>query len=186
MTSESAAIRVGLPGAFVATNVAGGIAVLASYVYGMGDPVFTGGMWGGVPDALRLLYTVSMLLAAAGYFPMTAYVLLRLWKRDASIAGLGFAPITVCYGMFLIASALWVPFTLAFLNAPSSAAWLAVRGVLFIAALGSIGVLASLFVAQPRDRGSFWKLAVASCLLFCNQTVLLDALVWPYFFPTAA
>ena len=38
---------------FIATNLVGGVAVLASYVVGVGDPVFTAGMWGGVPEALR-------------------------------------------------------------------------------------------------------------------------------------
>ena len=56
----------------VVLNVLGGIAVLGSYVAAFtGAPDFQDGLWGGVPESLRSLYTVITLLAAAGYFPFT-------------------------------------------------------------------------------------------------------------------
>ncbi len=185
MSEAAITQRTGWPTGLLLLILVGGTAVLASYVWGAGEPDFTTGMWGGVPESLKPLYTVSMFLAAGGFFPMTAYVLLRLWRNGATVGEAGFAPLTACYGMILIASAAWVPLTLLMLRDPSDAMWLAVRGVLFVAAFGSLGVLSALFKATT-DRGTFWKLALAGCVLFCNQTVLLDALIWPYFFPTGS
>lgn len=184
VTNGTDAARAGWPLAFLVINLVGGVAVLASYVWGAGQPGFTEGMWGGIPESLKPVYTVSMFLAAGGYFPMTAYLLLHVWRSGAGLGARGFAPFTLCYAMILLASAAWVPLTFAMIGDPGTAAWLAVRGVLFIAAFGSLGVLVGLFRATPRDRGAFWKLAVAGCLLFCNQTVVLDSLIWPAFFPT--
>ena len=185
MATMEASQGRGPAAAFIALNVAGGIAVLGSYVLGLGRPD-AGAVWGGVPDALRPVYTVSMFLAAFGYFPMTAYALLRLAKPEVRIGSRGFGVVNLCYALILGPSALWMPLTFAMLDAPSTATWLAVRGVLFLAAAGSLGVLAALFAAEPRDRGGFWKLAVAGAVLFCNQTVLLDALIWPAYFPTSS
>ena len=72
----------------VAVLVVGGLAVLASYVVGfLTHPDTRWGIWGGVPASLRPLYTVSMLLAAAGFFPMTIYLLFRVDVDNGSLAG---------------------------------------------------------------------------------------------------
>lgn len=155
--------------------------MLASYAYGLGEPAFVAGMWGGVPEAMRPIYTVSMILAALGYFPMTAYMGWRFPARDSAAARFGYA--NACYASVLFASALWVPLTLALLDAPSTAAWLAVRLALIVAALGSLGILVALLWEPVEAGGWLCKLAIAGCVLFCNQTLVLDALVGPYFFP---
>ena len=49
--------------------VIGGIAVLGSYVFGVKNQAGgTSLLWGGIPQAIRPVYTVSMLVAATGYF----------------------------------------------------------------------------------------------------------------------
>lgn len=167
---------------FVTLNVLGGIAVLGSYVVGIvAHPETRGEVWGGVPDGLRPFYTVSMLLAALGYFPMTGYVLFRLARSPVRVGPFGFGVLHACYAAILIFSALWMPLTFAMLEEPSAALWAAIRAVLAAVAVGSLGVAACLVAARPRDRGPFWRLAIAGCILFCNQTVVLDALVWPVF-----
>jgi len=182
--SEEAPLRAN--GVFVALNVLGGIAVLGSYVYGLSaHPETRGGVWGAVPDILRPLYTASMLLAALGYFPMTGYVLLRLARSPVRVGPFGFGVFHACYAAILLPSAVWMPLTFAMLEQPSPALWAAIRTVLALVAAGSLGVAVCLVAARPRDRGPFWRLAVAGCILFCNQTVLLDALLWPYFWDRA-
>ena len=50
-------------------NIIGGAAVIGSYVYGLNANA--GGanvLWGGVPNNIRPIYTVSMILSALGYF----------------------------------------------------------------------------------------------------------------------
>jgi hypothetical protein len=78
----------------------------------------------------------------------------------------------------LIPSALWLPLTRLQIAEPSALVWALVRADLAFVALGSLGLLASVWAlgpAAPRGRA----LAIAGLVPFCVQTVLLDALVWP-------
>ena len=60
-----------------------GIAVLGSYAYCLTNhPGPNGDFWGGVPDALRPVYTVNMFLAAAGYLAFTFFLMFR-WQPAA-------------------------------------------------------------------------------------------------------
>jgi hypothetical protein len=169
----------------IAINVIGGIAVLGSYVWGIATrPETSGQVWGGVPESLKPMYTLSMLLAAVGYFPFTSYVLFRLDPERVRVAGrFGFDLFLLLYALVLAPSALWMPLTFAMLDAPSKLLWLVIRVVLFAVALGSGGILAALLLARPRPTGVHFTLAVAGSIAFCIQTVLLDAFVWPAFFP---
>jgi hypothetical protein len=169
----------------IAVNVAGGIAVLGSYAHGIAThPDTSGQVWGGVPEELRQLYTVSMLLAAAGYFPFTYFVVCRLDPDRTRVAGrFGFVLFVWLYAIVLVPSALWMPLTFAMLDAPSGLLWLSIRLVLFAVAIGSLALLTALPAARPRDNGWPFRLAIAGCLAFCLQTAILDALVWPAYFP---
>ncbi len=166
-------------------NVLGGLAVLVSYAYGVAaNPLTRGDVWGGVPDGLRPLYTVSMLLAAAGYFPFTWFAVRRLDPERTRIAGrFGYGLLLGLYALILLPSALWMPLTFAMLEAPSAALWWSIRIVLFAVGAGSLGLLAALVAAKPRSAPGARRLAIAGCVAFCFQTALLDAVVWPAYFP---
>ena len=67
-------------------NVLGGLAVLGSYALGLSThPGMGDAVWGGVPQELRPLYTVNMLLATAGYFAFSHFVFFRLDPRRTRI-----------------------------------------------------------------------------------------------------
>lgn len=170
---------------FIAINVLGGLAVLASYAHGLlTHPDTRGAIWGGVPPTLRPLYTVSMLLAAVGYFPFTSFFLLRLDPATVRVGGrLGFGVLNGLYVTVLVASALWMPLTFAMLEQPGVALWWAIRLVLAAAGLGSVGLLAFLLAIRPQPGGVWYGCAVAGLVCFCFQTALLDAVVWPAYFP---
>ncbi len=68
---------------------------------------------------------------------------------------------------------------------PSPIAWLTVRTDLAVVAFGSLGLLASL-LALPSDAPRGRTLAVIGLIPFCLQTAVLDAIVWPAFFPVSA
>jgi hypothetical protein len=168
----------------LALNLVGGAAVLASYALGLralpGDL-----LWGGVPAGMRPLYSANMLLAAAGYFLFTPYVLFRLDPETTRVAGrFGYRAFHLLYALVLLPSALWLPLTAHALAQPGPAAWAAVRIALALVALGSLGLLAALLAlpaGAPRGR----HLAVAGLVPFCLQTAVLDALVWPALLPAA-
>jgi hypothetical protein len=169
---------------FLWINVLGGAAVLASYAHGIAThPAARGDLWGGVPGGLRPLYTVSMLLAAAGYFPLAGFLLFGA-PETARVAGrFRLDLFNALFAAILAGSALWMPLTFAMLEAPSAPLGWAIRAVLAVVGGSSLGVLGALLALEPRGSRFAYGLAVAGCVLFCIQTVLLDAIVWPAFFP---
>jgi hypothetical protein len=166
-------------------NLLGGSAVLASYAHGLvSNPLTRGALWGGVPDSLRPLYTASMLLAAAGYFAFGFFVFFRLDPARSRIAGrFGFRAFHALYALVLVPSALWLPLTFAMLEAPSGALWLAIRGVLALVALGSLGLVVAIATARPPEAPVSRAVAIAGAVAFSFQTAVLDAWVWPAYFP---
>lgn len=164
--------------------VAGGTAILASYLYAFAlSPALRTGLWGGVPASLQPLYTVSMLTAAAGFFPFTFLLVFRVDPASFRFAGSGYGLLHVLYAIVLVPSALWLPLTARMLEAPDALVWAEIRSVLALVGLGSVGLVA-VCVAIARERGGAlaWA-AVAGTLAFTFQTAVLDALVWPYYFP---
>jgi hypothetical protein len=165
-------------------NLLGGAAVLGSYAWGLAaHPETRGQLWGGVPESLRPLYTGSMLLAAVGYFAFSFFVFFRLDPNRDGVGGFGFGIFHALYALILLPSALWLPLTFAMLDAPSAALWLAIRGVLALVGLGSLGLVAAIAVVGPVEAPIARAVAIAGALAFSFQTALLDALVWPAYFP---
>jgi hypothetical protein len=169
--------------AFIAMVVVGGSAVLGSYVWGVSAPGVGAALWGGVPEALRPLYTVNMLLAAAGFFPFSVYVLRLLSQKrgpQGTADGMRWR-LHLWYALILFPSALWLPLTAWMINAPGPFVWALVRLDLALVALGALGVFAEI-ARGPRLGQAGWIAALVGLLPFCLQTVVLDALVWPHFF----
>ena len=140
--------------------------MLGSYAYGFAHwPTAVSAMWGGVPEAIRPLYTAWMFVAAAGYLGFTARFFFRPEPPPR---------VNACYALVLVGSALWMPATKLHLDGalPFAWVWLDLLGV----ALGSLGLLASTAALPGR------RLAFVGAAAFCVQTVLLDALVWPLLF----
>jgi hypothetical protein len=166
-------------------NILGGIAVLGSYALGIAlHPGTSSQVWGGVPESIRPLYTVNMFLAAAGYFAFSFFVFFRLDPdRTRFPGGYGFRALHVLYALILFPSALWMPLTFAMLDAPSAALWAAIRLVLFLVGVGSIGLIAAVATARPVEAPIARGIAIAGAVPFAIQTALLDALIWPAYFP---
>jgi hypothetical protein len=163
----------------------GGAAVLASYAYVLGmDPVTQIGLWGGVPPALLPAYIASMILATAGYFAFTYFLLFRVAPDRARIAGrFGYRLFFGLYLLILGPSAVWLPLTSAMVQQPSSSLWLSIRLVLVVVGLGSVALLLALMYLRPRQpTGAYW-LAVAGGVAFCIQTAVLDLFVWTALYP---
>jgi hypothetical protein len=179
--------------AFLALNAIGGAAVLTSYGIGLtGDASVGNALWGGIPSWLRPIYTVNMLLAAAGYFLFTPYVAFRLMSPGGSAGGRGARgaePATrvwyafhALYALVLIPSALWLPLTERMVQAPSASLWLAIRVDLALVGLGALGLLAVMW-RLPAGAPPGRRAALLGLVPFCVQTALLDAVVWPAWYP---
>lgn len=169
--------------AWFAINAVGGAAVLGSYAQGLlTHPDTRNDLWGSIPAELQAIYGVTMWLAAGGYFFFSYYFVARTDADEVRIGRFGFGLINALYALIMVGAAAWMPLTFAYLESPSSALWLLVRIDLFAVAIGSIGLLVSLFTMMPRAEGLASVLALLGLVLFSLQTAFLDPLVWPQFF----
>ncbi len=168
----------------VVINLLGGAAVLGSYVWGFRTlPDASTVLWGGVPPIVRPVYTVCMFLAAAGYFLFTYFILFDLPASETRIAGgWGYGLLNFIYAAILVPSALWMPLTSAALDSFSPTGRRILLADLLIVALASLGLLFALVSAQPRSHLTARRWAIIGCVVFCLQTVVLDAMVWSALF----
>lgn len=175
-------MRVRLP--LAALNVVGGIAVLASYALAFQHPPnVRDALWGGVPDALRPIYTGSMLAAAVGYFPMTHLFVFGAPAYPGAESPRHDRGLLLAYGALLVPSAMWLPLTVEMILAPTAWLWILVRVVLFAVAAGTITLL--VFTLRHARASSAWHrwLPCAGASALVLQTAVLDAIVWPAFYP---
>ena len=165
-------------------NLLGGSAVIGSYIWGFLTHSNAGqALWGGVPGSIRPFYTANMLLAAAGYFAFTYFILFRLSPTDTRVLGrFPFGLFNLLYAAILIPSALWMPLTFWALAGSSFGLLWAVRINLAAVGLASISLLIALLNVEPRLPRWAHRLAVAGCVGFCLQTAILDAIVWVAYF----
>lgn len=183
LPAQSGSVRFGR-GALLALVAVGGAAVLGSYLMAFSRPDASAVLWGGVPDSLKPLYTVNMWLAALGFFPMTWVLALReAPERVRILGGRGFGTLFPLYLLVLVPSALWMPLTFAWADAPSALGWWTVRADLLLVGIGAVGLLAATLTVQPRPPVPLHVLAVVGALAFTLQTAVLDALVWPAYYP---
>jgi hypothetical protein len=163
----------------------GGTAVLGSYVLALVyEPEIRGALWGGIPEgALRTFYTINMLLAAASFFPATA-ALGFATPIDAfrERIGFDFEALLAAYAAILIPSAAWLPLTAFYIQRPSDALWWTIRIDLFAVGAGAT-MLGWMLIRRARGGPRWISVAATLFFFFWLQTMVLDALVWPAFFP---
>jgi len=162
----------------------GGSAVLGSYVLAfVYAPAVEADLWGGIPDSWRGFYTVNMFLAAAGFFPATVLLGFKT-PLDAfrDQTGVPWDGLIAAYAAILVPSALWLPL-LAFYGAdPTPMLWLAIRVVLFLVGAGA-SVVAYMLIRRAAHGPTPAWVAVMMFFFFWLQTMVLDALIWPAYYP---
>jgi hypothetical protein len=165
-------------------NVLGGAAVIGSYVLGLkGQSGGANVLWGAVPNSLRPVYTVSMILSALGFFAFIYFILFRLVPGEVLIGGrFGFSLFYAIFLVILVASAFWMPLTNAYVGNPSTGMWIGIRTVLALVGLGSIALMLALLTLQTKVPGISYWLAVAGSGYFAFHTAILDAIVWATLF----
>ena len=95
----------------------------------------------------------------------------------------GYGSFKWIYALILLPSALWMPLTFGMIENPSSGLWLSIRLTLAAVGIGSLMLVAALLQLQPRSPNGAYRLAVVGSIAFTFQTAVLDALVWPAYFP---
>jgi hypothetical protein len=165
-------------------NIIGGVAVIGSYIFGLN--VQSGGanvLWGGVPENIRPVYGVSMILSALGYFAFLYFILFRLVPSEVLIGGrFGFSLFYAIFLVILIPSAFWMPLTNMYVGNPSTGLWIGIRTVLALVGLASIALVWALLSLQGKVPSISYWLAVAGSGYFAFHTAILDAVVWAALF----
>ena len=160
-------------------NVIGGSAVISSYIYGLNAQ--SGGaniLWGGVPEGIRPVYFVSMILSALGYFAFLYYFIFRLNSGEVSIAGtFGFSIFFSIFILILLPSALWMPLTNLYVGTPGTGTWVIIRTILALVGIGSIALVWALLSLQTKEGVAYW-LSIVGSGYFAFHTAILDAIVW--------
>jgi hypothetical protein len=158
--------------------VVGGAAVLASYVLWLGSPSHdAAALWGSIGGAGRVLYTISMLAAAAGYFAFAPFLL-----RHGDRPPLSFHRVNLLLTLVLLPSALWMPLAFEYLEAPSRGLWWTMRTGLAITGLASAAIAHTVWRTRAPHAERARRVALLGALAFTWQTLILDALVWPPLF----
>ena len=161
----------------------GGTAVLGSYVLALvGTPALRSGLWGGLPESLKGGYTVNMFLAAFGFFPATFLLGFKTPLGEFErLTGLSFEAMLGAYAAILMPSAMWLPLTAVYIEDPSTLVWIAIRVVLFTVGLGATGLAYMLIRRATHGPALAWG-AVVAFFPFWLQTMVLDAIVWPWYY----
>lgn len=165
-------------------NILGGAAVIGSYIIGLsGHSGGTDALWGGVPTGIRPVYGVSMILSALGYLAFLYFILFRLNPDEVLIGGqLKFSIFYAIFLVMLVASAFWMPLTNIYVGNPSTGTWIAIRTVLALVGIASIGLFLALLALQSKASGVAYWLALVGSGYFAFHTAILDAIIWAALF----
>ena len=165
-------------------NIIGGAAVIGSYILSLNAQ--SGGanvLWGGVPENIRPVYGVSMILAALGYFAFVYFIFFRLVPSEVLIGGrFGFNLFYVIFIVILIPSALWMPLTNLYIGNPNTGILVGVRTVLALVGFASIALVWVFLNLQTKAPGISYWLAVGGSGYFAFHTTVLDAIIWAVLF----
>ena len=149
-----------------------GPCVLISYYFALKSNVHgIDALWGNMPDRLKALYPIGMVVATFGFLPFGYYSTFKSPSPAKYIPG---------FLLILIPSIIWLPLTVSYLNEASSLKWQLIRVVLFIVPLGASLVYWKL--KAEHDDSFLKRLSIIALVGFILHTLILDAIVWPRYF----
>jgi len=165
-------------------NIIGGIAVIGSYIYGFNAQ--SGGanvLWGGVPSSVRMVISISLIIATFAYLAFLYFILFQLTPSEVKIAGrFNYSLFYAIFIGILLPSAFWMPLTNLYATNMSTGVWIAIRAVLILVGLSAIALAWALLSLQTREPAVAYWAAVAGSVYFAFHAGVLDAIIWAAFF----
>ena len=168
---------------FNLVNIVGAIFVLGGYAVALVMfPDYRSSLWGGVKGVTKNLFTASMLLAAAGYLVFFFVVLLKSNPNAAN--GDSVRLLTVLCLIFLFASAIWMPATIAYIDKHQLFLWVLAVSSLWITTAALISLTVMFTVSDIGIESNQLKmLSIVGLIYITFHCLVLDAIIWVYKFP---
>ena len=163
---------------FFLVNLVGGITVLGSYVVGLYlYPDFRNALWGGVTGSWKILFTVSMFFATAGYL-IFCYSMTISDAADKS-SFLGRHTFSIFAAFFLISASVWMPTTLKHLASNDNLWWILSVISLWITA-ASLCFLAVIFgLSRSEGMGTLqFSLTLMGIIWITIHCFVFDTIIW--------
>lgn len=151
-----------------------GIPVILSYIFGLKRIKKIELLWGRMPKKIQTVLTTSMLLCTVSFFTFSSYFfILQGGNIDLLF-------ITIIYAILLGSAALWLPLMVEVIELKKNIYWILTR-----ISLGIVGLCSTLLlgiVIFSNHTGFHFIASIVGLVIFTFHTVVLDAIVWPYFF----
>lgn len=179
-------VRMSQTNIFVLINVVGGIAVLGSYVLClMMFPEQREALWGGVVGTTRNIVVISMLFSAAGYL---AFLYISVFNVSTDLFSdkslLDGNLILLLALSFLLASTVWMPASVGFLETSNNVYLNLSVASLWIAALSLVGLLVTVFLTDFSTTSNLPKiLSIVGLGMITFHCLVFDAIMWVSNFP---
>ncbi len=161
---------------FILVNIIGLIGISISYYFGLSEmPNGIHDLWGNTPISIRPIYYITTSLAFIGIVLSFIFV---VFKTDL----FNYYPISRSIIVIMVASMLWLPYTADMIQEPTSYTWIKIRIALLLVGLGSWFFFRRMWLMGNKEHKNWKKTAVIGSGLFFFHTMVMDALIWPYFF----
>ena len=159
------------------TNIILGLLLLASYYYFASENKdIVNKLWGNIKGIRRYFTIVSIIITAILYLFTFYYIGFKSDKLDQNII----KNIVLYQAMLILASMLWMPLSIKYLNNKEELTKVAIILILFVVAMCALAIFYKIF--KLNDTGKFKNLALLGAGVLFLHTFLLDFLNWNYNF----
>ena len=166
---------------FLTINLIGGLAVLGSYIIGLGMfPEYREALWGEVRGNLRTGILISMIFAALGYLAFCYVALFQNGLEDFNKSDwFNSYTISILVGIFLISATFWLPSAIAYLHF-SNTYWLVICIVSLWSTAISLAVLLGIVITSDVKiiSSASHYVAIIGIGLITFHCLVFDAIMW--------
>ena len=166
---------------FLTINLIGGLAVLGSYIIGLGMfPEYREALWGEVRGNLRTGILISMIFAALGYLAFCYVALFQNGLEDFNKSDwFNSYTISILVGIFLISATFWLPSAIAYLHF-SNTYWLVICIASLWSTAISLAVLLGIVITSDVKiiSSASHYVAIIGIGLITFHCLVFDAIIW--------
>ena len=161
----------------LATNVILGSLLLASYYYFLTkNKDIVNKLWGNIEkDKIKLIFPL-IIITGLLYLFTVYYIGFKTDKLDK----IKIKKIVLYQAILILASMLWMPLSIKYLNKKEQLTKVAIILILFVVAMSALAIFYNIF--KLNDIGKFKNLALLGAGMLFFHTFFLDFLYWNYNF----